>query len=181
MKPLNDLTLISQVLILNKKSAFDALVKKYQECIRRFFLNLTTGDKELSDDLAQETFIKAYLNLKNFKKLSSFSTWLFRIGYNVFYDYLRNQKDTDSIDNDEAQALRAESQTGFNDKYDVYKALSILKEDERTCITLFYMEDQSIDKISLITGIAENTVKSHLKRGKEKMAVYLKENGYDRA
>jgi len=67
MKQVNDLALISQVLILNRKSAFDTLVKEYQESIRRFFLNLTTGDKELSDDLSQETFIKAYLNLKNFK------------------------------------------------------------------------------------------------------------------
>lgn len=180
MKQVNDLALISQVLILNRKSAFDTLVKKYQESIRRFFLNLTTGDKELSDDLSQETFIKAYLNLKNFKKLSSFSTWLFRIAYNVFYDYIRSQKETNSLDSDEVQALHGEDRSGVNEKYDIYQALGILKDDERTCITLFYMEDQSIDKISLITGIALNTVKSHLKRGKDKMAEYLKNNGYDR-
>ena len=50
---------------------------------------------------------------------------------------------------------------------------------ERTCITLFYMEDVSIDKIAGITGIPAGTVKSHLSRGKKKLATYLKRNGYD--
>lgn len=54
-----------------------------------------------------------------------------------------------------------------------------LKEMERTCITLFYMEDQSIEKIAGITGCPAGTVKSHLSRAKDKMASYLKQNGYD--
>jgi RNA polymerase sigma-70 factor, ECF subfamily len=179
MVQLNDLTLISQVLILNKKSAFDLLVKKYQGSIRRFFLNQTLGDKEFSDDLAQETFIKAYLNLKSFRKMSSFSTWLFRIAYNVFYDYIRSQKETCSMDSAEVQAMHSSNSADSSKKMDVYQSLAVLKEAEKTCITLFYIEDQSIEKIAMITGFAANTVKSHLKRGKEKMAVYLKENGYD--
>jgi RNA polymerase sigma-70 factor (ECF subfamily) len=63
---------------------------------------------------------------------------------------------------------------------DVYAALGQLKEVERTCITLFYMEELEIKKIAEITGLAEGTVKSHLSRGKEKMAYYLKQNGYGR-
>lgn len=54
-----------------------------------------------------------------------------------------------------------------------------MKEMERTCITLFYMEDQSIEKIAGITGCPAGTVKSHLSRAKDKMASYLKQNGYD--
>ena len=57
--------------------------------------------------------------------------------------------------------------------------LATLKEMERTCITLFYMEDQSIEKIAGITGCPAGTVKSHLSRAKDKMASYLKQNGYD--
>ena len=63
----------------------------------------------------------------------------------------------------------------------MYQALSRLKETERTCMTLFYMEDVSIDKIAGITGLPTGTIKSHLSRAKEKMASYLKQNGYDRA
>ncbi|MCB5392347.1 hypothetical protein LIP47_16525 [Eggerthella lenta] len=47
-------------------------------------------------------------------------------------------------------------------------------------MTLFYMEDISIDKIAGIVGVPSGTVKSHLSRGKEKLATYLKQNGYDR-
>ena len=89
MSQLNDISLVAQVVVFRNTRAFDQLVQKYQSPVRRFFLNLTCGDSELSDDLAQDTFIKAYTNIANFKNLSSFSTWLYRIAYNVFYDYIR--------------------------------------------------------------------------------------------
>ena len=60
MSQINDISLVAQVVVLGNKRAFDTLVKKYQSPIRRFFLHQTLGDEELSDDLAQETFIKAY-------------------------------------------------------------------------------------------------------------------------
>ena len=89
MSQLNDISLVAQVVVFKNTRAFDQLVKEYQSPIRRFFLNLTCGDSELSDDLAQDTFIKAYTNIASFRNLSSFSTWLYRIAYNVFYDYLK--------------------------------------------------------------------------------------------
>ena len=148
MADLNDISLVTQVAVFHNKKAFDQLVRKYQSPVRRFFLNQTLGDEQLSDDLAQDTFIKAYVNITKFKGLSSFSTWLFRIAYNVHYDYIQ--------------------------------ALSLLKPDERTCITLQLIDGQPVEKIAEITGIPANTVKSHLKRGKDKMTNYLKQNGYDR-
>ena len=63
---------------------------------------------------------------------------------------------------------------------DIYSALALLKPDERTCVTLQLIDGYPIDQIAKITGIPENTVKSHLHRGKEKMVNYLKQNGYDR-
>ena len=91
MAELTDIALVTQVAVLHNKKAFDQLVRKYQSPVRRFFLNQTLGDEQLSDDLAQETFIKAYVNITKFRGLSSFSTWLFRIAYNVHYDYRRKQ------------------------------------------------------------------------------------------
>ena len=179
MADLNDISLVTQVAVFHNKKAFDQLVRKYQSPVRRFFLNQTLGDVQLSDDLAQETFIKAYVNIMKFKGISSFSTWLMRIAYNVFYDEVRSRKQTDDIDN--SQAMRQSSNSGdSNLKMDIYAALALLKPDERTCITLQLIDGYPIDQISKITGIAENTVKSHLRRGKEKMANYLKQNGYDR-
>ncbi len=179
MSQLNDIALVAQVVVFNNTRAFDQLVKKYQSQIRRFFLNQTCGNSELSDDLAQETFIKAYTRIATFKNLSSFITWLYRIAYNVFYDYIRSQKETADLDAREIDNHYFTEQVNIGQNMDVYQALKKLKEAERTCLTLFYMEDVSIDKISLITGFPAGTVKSHLSRGKEKMAAYLKQNGYE--
>ncbi len=179
MNQLNDIALVTQVVVLRNTRAFDQLVRKYQSPVRRFFLNLTCGDRELSDDLAQETFLKAYTNIASFKNLSSFSTWLYRIAYNEFYDYLRSRKDTDDLDTVQVDARYSVRQEDIGQRMDLYRALATLKEIERTCITLFYMEDQSIDKIAGITGCPVGTVKSHLSRAKDKMAAYLKKNGYD--
>ena len=165
MSQLNDISLVAQVVVFKNTRAFDQLVKEYQSPIRRFFLNLTCGDSELSDDLAQDTFIKAYTNIASFRNLSSFSTWLYRIAYNVFYDYIRSRKETADLDTREIDAINSTEQENIG---------------QRTCITLFYMEDISIDKIAGIVGVPSGTVKSHLSRGKEKLATYLKQNGYDR-
>ena len=179
MAELSDIALVTQVAVLHNKRAFDQLVRKYQSSVRRFFLNQTLGDEQLSDDLAQETFIKAYVNITKFKGISSFSTWLFRIAYNVFYDDVRSKKQTSDIDSQEVARISAFSgDAGL--KMDIYQALSQLKEEERTCITLQLIDGQPIDKISDITGMPQNTVKSHLKRGKDKLTDYLKANGYDR-
>ena len=179
MAELGDISLVTQVAVFHNKKAFDQLVRKYQSPVRRFFLNQTLGDEQLSDDLAQETFIKAYVNITKFKGISSFSTWLMRIAYNVFYDEMRSRKQTDDIDT--SAAMRKSSSSGdSNLKMDIYAALALLKPDERTCITLQLIDGYPIDQISKVTGIAENTVKSHLKRGKDKMANYLRQNGYER-
>ena len=179
MAELSDISLVTQVAVFHNKKAFDQLVRKYQSPVRRFFLNQTMGDEQLSDDLAQETFIKAYVNITKFKGISSFSTWLMRIAYNVFYDDIRARKQTEAIDT--SAAVRKSSNSGdSNMKMDIYAALALLKPDERTCITLQLIDGYPIEQISKITGIPENTVKSHLRRGKEKLTIYLKENGYDR-
>ena len=163
MSSLSDFSLVTQVAVMRNKRAFGQLVEKYQSPVRRFFMSHTLGDVQLSDDLSQETFIKAYTNIASFRKMSSFSTWLFRIAYHVLYDYKRSHK---VVRHDEVL------------KMDIYNALGVLKPDELTCVTLQLMEGYPIEEISEITGMASGTVKSHLSRGKKRLALYLKENGY---
>ena len=130
----------------------------------------------MSDDLAQDTFIKAYTNIASFRGLASFQTWIMRIAYNVFYDYTRSRHQTSDID----QVPERSSQVNPTLKMDIYAALALLKPDERTCITLQLIDGYDIAAIAKITQIKEGTVKSHLSRGKEKLANYLRQNGYDR-
>lgn len=169
-----DISLVAQVAVLGNKRAFDELVRRYQSPVRRFFLHQTLGDEQLSDDLAQDTFIKAYTNISKFRGLASFQTWLMRIAYNVFYDYTRSKKQTDDIDGIQQPSLQTSTVVGM----DVYEALRLLKSEERTCITLQLIDGYDIVGIAKITGMKEGTVKSHLSRGKEKLANYLKQNGY---
>ena len=78
------------------------------------------------------------------------------------------------MDTREIDAINSTEQENVGQKMDVYQSLKTLKEVERTCITLFYMEDVSIDKIAGIIGIPAGTVKSHLSRGKDKLANVFK-------
>ena len=84
LSKVEELKLISQIVLSDDRRAFARLVDAYQPILHNFFLNLTGGNEALCDDLAQETFIKAYTNIRQFRGLSHFKTWLFRIAYNNF-------------------------------------------------------------------------------------------------
>lgn len=176
MQSLTDFALVTQVTMMGNRRAFDQLVVRYQSSVRRFFLHQTLGDEPLSDDLAQDTFIKAWRNIGSFRAMSSFQTWLMRIAYNVFYDYVRSRKTTSDIDNVAEPMTNGNSNPSL--QMDLYHALSLLKPDERTCITLQLVDGYKIDQIAKITDMKEGTVKSILFRGKEKLTKYLKQNGY---
>lgn len=177
MKVVNDISLVARVVAFDDKRAFGSLVGKYQSQVRRFFLGLTLGDEALSDDLAQETFIKAYTNIGGFRGMSGFSTWLFRIGYHVFLDYARSRRTVSGIEVDRIDCAGGDTDVGL--KLDIYNSLKLLKDEERLCVVLQLVEGQTIERVAEITGMPAGTVKSHLSRGKAKLAAILKENGYD--
>lgn len=177
MSKLDDISLLARASALHDKRAFGRLVEKYQSPVRRFFLSQTLGDTQLSDDLAQETFIKAWNGIGQFHGLSSFSTWLFRIAYNELYDYHRSHHEMADIDS-YAMGKSGEGHT-IGLRLDIVKALRILSPMERSCVTLQLVDGYPIDKISDIMRLPPNTVKSHLRRGKDKLSTYLKGNGYE--
>ncbi len=178
MSKTDDFRWVAQVNLLGDKSAFDKLILKYQSSIRRFFLNLTMGDAQLSDDLAQETFIKAYLGLKSFGGLSAFSTWLFRIAYNVFYDSVRARKATYDIDENEIDRSMHTVSNFSAEKTDIFKAMQLLRYEERTAVLLFYMEDKTHPEIAKIMNCPLGTVKTYILKGKERLGKYLMNDGY---
>lgn len=197
MGRLNDISLATQVAVFHNRRAFDQLVREYQSPVRRFFLSQTSGNEALSDDLAQDTFLKAYTHISQYRGTSSFLTWLTRIAYNVWYDYTRkmkNERGEPTVDGRRGSQMINEnggmknveaahssfliSQSSL--QLDLYTALTQLKEEERTCITLQLIDGYDIAEIARITQMKEGTVKSHLSRGKEELANYLRQNGYDR-
>jgi len=169
-----ELKLISQVALADNRRAFARLVDAYQTTVRNFFLNLTAGDYALSDDLAQETFIKVYTNIRSFKGLSKFKTWLLRIAYNEFYSYMRKTREEREEEGCNVPDELTRDEESNDARMDVYTAMRVLTEAERTVITLFFIQDMPIKKIEEITGMPEGTIKSHISRGKSKMAQVLK-------
>ena len=191
LSSINDLSLVAQVIAGASDRAFGRLVDKYQQPVRRFFLHQTLGDRMLSDDLAQDTFIRAYRSIRQFQQLSSFKTWLMSIAYRVWVDYLRKKERTLSPalplygeggrEEDQMDTLPIEADGQGEDQLvsmDIYTALRQLTDIERTCVTLFYIDDLPGDRISQITGLPPATVRSHIHRGKQRLSSFLKQNGY---
>lgn len=173
LSKVEELKLISRCVLADDRRAFGELVEAYQPRLRRFFMNLTLGDEYLSDDLAQETFIKAYIELRSFRGMSRFGTWLFRIGYNEFYSYKRSEHATTDLDHAPERASSPVDSSEIS--MDVKVAMAQLSEIERTVVTLFYIDDMPVKQIATITGLNQSTLRSHLHRAKEKMANTLKQ------
>jgi len=193
----SDLILIAQVVATGSHKAFAKLVEAHQAPVRRFLQRLTHGDAMRADDLAQETFIRAWQHIGDFRGLSGFETWLMRIAYRLFLDDERKNKEhTLSLDEENHDRLEniaafaspipnkggagagAASGGALGLSMDLDLALGTLSEAERTCVTLQCIEGYSIRDIAGITGLNENTIKSHLARGKQHLAAFLRKNGY---
>src|SRR5215207_8554219 len=90
---LTDAMLIARVVVQDDRHAFAELVRRYQSTVRATLRRLTAGNDALADDLAQETFLLAYRNLKSFRQEARFSTWLYRIATNAFFAEARKRKE----------------------------------------------------------------------------------------
>ncbi len=167
-----ELRLIARCVTGDDRDAFGQLVEEYNDGLRRFLLNLTLGDASLTDDLAQETFIKAYLSLRSYRGIARFRTWLYRIAYNEFYMHLRRRHETDGgFESGYDNVADSVSPHAAGDaRMDVERCLKALSEAERTAVLLFYMDDRPIKEIADIMQMPQGTVKSHLSRAKAKMA-----------
>lgn len=168
----NDFILVSQVQIFNSQKAFEKLVLKHQSSVRRLLINLTLGNHSLADDLAQETFIKVFLKINTFQATAQFSTWIYRIACNVFLDYKKNKR-VEYIhhlpDNSESYA----SYPKLGDRDEMDRLLAHLKDVEREVIILSYIEEMSQREIAKILDLPLGTVKTHIKRGREKVLAFL--------
>src|SRR5512137_1847559 len=91
--PVTDAQLIARVVFHDDRHAFSELVRRHQSGVRATLRRLTAGNHALADDLAQDTFMLAYRNLKSFRQEAQFSTWLFRIATNAFLADARKRKE----------------------------------------------------------------------------------------
>lgn len=174
---LEEIKLLAMCMATDNRDAFSRLVEMHSPGLRRFLLNLTNGDACLTDDLSQETFIKAWLGIRSFQGISGFRTWLYRIAINEFISYRRrfaNRPENGAVDASEIN-IPSESfnHSSTEARMDVSTVLATLPDGERAVALLFYLEDLPIKKICQITSMPEGTVKSYLHRARAKMAKAL--------
>ncbi len=166
---LTDADLVARVLLDDDHHAFSELVRRHQSAVRGLLRNLTRADVALADDLAQETFLKAYKNIRSFRGEAKFSTWLYRIAYNCFREEARKRKELVGID--ETQ-LEAEQDPGTVDpalRQDLAHALQLLPLHERTAVLLCCQNGLSHDEAARVLEIPLGTVKTNVLRGREKL------------
>jgi len=134
------------------------------------------GTREEAEELVQDSFVKAYDNLHTFRGDSRFSTWFYRILYNVCMTHVMRRKDREvSIDED----ISGSGLTPGRDERDILLDLeeremqSILRDEIarlpvrfRTPVTLFYVQEMSYEEIAEVTGQPVGTVKTNLFRGR---------------
>lgn len=179
---LEEIKLLAQCMAADNREAYSRLVVAYADLLRGFLLNLTGGDSMLADDLAQETFIKAWQGIRSFKGMAGFKTWLFRIAINEYLSHRRRPASyTASLDDVRGDAMLAGSSPHADSdaRHDARIALDSLPPAERTIAVLFYLEDLPIKKICQLTEMPEGTVKSHLSRARNHMAQFLKQDRYE--
>ena len=159
------------------KDAFTQLVKDHQPKLRMFLLRLS-NNYDLADDLAQETLITAYKKLSSFKGSGSFSGWLFRIAYNQFLQFHRSEKRREEIliQYGEVLAVDSDRYESINDiQADLERALSRLNPGEAAAITLCHSFGFAHPEVARIMDVPLGTIKSQIRRGKEKLTTFLNE------
>ena len=156
-------------------SSYRKLVNKYQHFAYTLAVRITKSAED-AEEVTQDAFLKAYSSLAGFKGESKFSTWFYKIVLNLAMSKVRRRKPThQNIDDLNLQTANDnESSRKAERTYYVEKAIRSLPEDEAVIVTLFYMEDQSLDEISNIVQLSLSNTKVKLFRARKKMAEMLK-------
>ncbi len=167
-----DADLIARVLIREDQNAFSELVRRYQSPVRGFLTRMTRGDSHLADDLAQETFLKAWKKLDTFRGTAQLSTWLFGIAFNEFRSAARRRKE---LALDDAENLPEEPATTGNPQLymDLTEALKRLNSNERAAVVLCCQNGLSHEEAAKVLDCPLGTVKTNVLRGKEKLRKWL--------
>ncbi len=148
------------------RSAFAELVRRHQSSVRHLIRRISR-DPSLADDLAQQTFLKVWSSIRSLKEARAFGGWLKKIAVSVWLQHLR-RNDVLNFSAELEDASWCTSETpGL--AMDLDEALSILPEPVRLCIVLAYQEGMSHGEICSATGLPLGTVKSHIKRGSERL------------
>ena len=164
---------------VQRKKAFQTLVESYQERLywhcRRFVF-----DHEDANDVVQNTFIKAWKGLANFRADSKLYTWLYRIATNECITFVNKRKRTRSEDLEGEEAHQFADQLKADEYFDgneaekkLYEALEILPEKQRAVFQLRYFEDMKYNDMSEVMGTSVGALKASYHHAVKKIEQYI--------
>lgn len=166
-------------------TAFDNLVLKYQHSVYNLCFRML-GNREDSDDCAQESFVKVYKALKHFKFAAKFNTWLYRITVNTCknklasaeYRHRSRQVTIEKSPDDETQRYSVEvadertPEKALEEKMTqetIIQAIQTLTADHKVLVVLADLEGYSYEAMTQITGLGMGTLKSRLARARQQL------------
>ena len=168
----SDAELVARVVAADDRSAFELLVRRHQSPLRNFLRRLARSDHARADDLAQETFIKAYRSIHTYRGTAKFSSWLYRIAYNTFLNDERGR--LPAAEFDEAQhAAVADRAAHAGDELDIDRALQLLSTRQQAVFDLHYRKGMTHEEVANALELPLGTVKSDLARGHERLRTYF--------
>jgi len=149
--------------------AFDVLLNRYKSSVHSYIYYIVR-DKDLTEDIFQETFVKAIVTIKQgrYSETGKFKAWIMRIAHNLIIDNFRQERNENTISNDEVDVDlfndvrlcdgNAEDEMVQNQVFaDVRKLVRHLPENQREVLEMRYYQDMSFKEIAEVTGVSINT------------------------
>jgi len=164
-------------------SAFAYLVDTYKNMVFSLAYKMTKN-KEEAEEVSQDTFIKAFKNLSNFKGDSKFSTWLYRICYHTTLDAIKKNKknnytfEINEVTYNQIQSVETILQGIERKERSVImdKCLMKLPDEERSILWMFYYDELSLKEIIEVTNLSEANLKVKLHRARKKLLTIVVKN-----
>ena len=162
--------------------AFREIVERYQAKVFSIIYGILRNRND-AEDIAQQVFAKIYFSIKNFDFRSSLLTWIYKITVNECYDYLRKKRvrklvyesdfsvdESQRMENTEPATDQAPAVDQRLAQHDlILKLLSKISDEDRSLILLKEVEGHSVEELSQMTGMNENTIKVKLFRARQKL------------
>lgn len=181
MERVSDLDLVNEVRG-GKRQAYTELMRRYQQRVY-WTARRIVGSHEEADDVAQETFVKAYLALGDFRGDASFFTWLYRIAVNLSLNVLRKQqvvgylRQSDiinrlfpAVDDPQKDLEFAETQSRLE------RAVATLPEKQRVVFVMRYYDEMSYDEISQVIKTSVGGLKANYFHALKKVREYMNDD-----
>ena len=166
----NDTQLIGRILD-GDTSGYAVMVDRYKDLAFTIAFRIL-GKREDAEEVVQDAFVKAFQNLSSFRQKAKFSTWLYRIIYNTAISKHRQKKpgwqpiEEIAVPDNTAEFMAEEEE----DRHKILEtAMQQLPEEDRILLTLYYVDESSVDDLHTILGISKANVKIKLFRARKRL------------